>query len=311
MLQTLDYQILLTLSYSAQFQYPLTVAEVVRRWIAAFPTTSLQESTDFTELKQVAESIIRLYQTGLVSYSDGFVFLNGTTQDLFTRRHRTAATTSKFTELEPLITFLRKLPGIAGVAVTGSAALYNAAPDDDVDIMIVTENNRLWLLRPLIVFFAFLSGKRRTWYREEKNSWCFNLWLERGSLAQAKQSRSLYVAYEVCQAQWLLDVDNVKQSFLRQNNWVGRYLPFYYRWCKDQSVKYSVQHTPIYLPLVAEVASALNLVLFVLQRMYMRTHMTRERVSLQAAFFHPRDTKTIVTTGYQKLLADVLEKWYN
>jgi hypothetical protein len=39
--------------------------------------------------------------------------------------------------------------------------------------------------------------------------------------------------------------------------------------------------------------------------------MTRERVSLQAAFFHPRDTKTIITTGYQQLLADVLEKWYN
>lgn len=316
MKKPLDHELLATLCYTAQFGYPLTVGEVLLRKISIStkhkpplqsPDQGFNSRADLWSSPEVVlESITRLIAAGLVSYLGGYLFLVGSEGFVAARTHRKITTASKFKELEPLITFLRKLPGIAGVAITGSAAVFNASSDDDVDVLIVTENHRLWLLRPLVVFFAFLYGKRRTWYREEKNSWCFNLWLERRSLAQPKSSRSLYVAYEVCQAKWLLDVGGCKQSFLRQNVWVARYLPGYYSWCKKEPVVYEVAKEAqelSYWPGVSEVATAANYLLFVLQRLYMHAHMTRERVGSSFAFFHPRDTGFIIKHNYRAIVS--------
>jgi predicted nucleotidyltransferase len=253
----------------------------------------------------ILPALVQLIRFGKVEYLGGYLFLSGEQHTVATRTRRKKTTAAKFAELEPLISILRKLPGIAGVAITGSAAVFNADTNDDVDLLIITEDQRLWILRPLILFFAFLYGKRRTWHREEKNSWCFNLWLERSALAQPRPSHSLYVAYEVCQAKWVIDVGDCKQSFLRRNHWVRSYIPVYYSWCKDQSVVYtygSQQNYLAYWPVLSECIGILNYCAYLLQRWYMSQHMTRERVTLQAAFFHPRDTGLIVAAKYHDIV---------
>ncbi len=328
-LNQLYRELLLTVSYSAQFGYPLTVGELVLRKItrasslsqslpkelqtqiqaADLPTVNLTSSTQVLFQRSLwLRMLVQFINLGHVEYLGGYIFLRGRQHTVATRTRRKKTTAAKFAELEPLISILRKLPGIAGVAVTGSAAVFNADTDDDVDIMIITEAHRLWLLRPLIVFIAFIYGKRRTWYREEKNSWCFNLWLERSSLAQPAAAHSLYVAYEVCQAKWLIDVSGCKQSFLRQNSWVQRYIPAYYSWCKNQPVVYPVaqdaQSLP-YWPILAELLSLCNYAAYVVQRGYMARHMTRERVSLHTAFFHPRDTGMLVAARHHAVVSEL------
>lgn len=308
-IQQLDRELLLTLCYTTQFGYPLTVGEVLLRRISQSPGRISKNWFDLPQ--EVIESIERLIDAGVVRYLGGYLFLCGKEGSIAGRMRKKATSTAKFKELEPLINFLRKLPGIAGVAVTGSAAVFNANADDDVDLLIVTENHRLWLVRPLVVFFAFIHGKRRTWYREEKNSWCFNLWLERRSLVQDKKSHSLYVAYEVCQAKWLLDVAGCKLSFLLQNAWVSRYLPAYYSWCKNQHVVYEVaNHSAAlsYWPIISELAGAINYILYGVQRLYMHAHMTRERVGASFAFFHPRDTGSIITRQYHDIVYGLMPR---
>lgn len=312
MINTLDRQLLLTICYSAQFGYPLTVGELVLRCFSVRrPQAATLDSAKNIDSDKILKSVKKLISAGILNFIGGYLFLSGREGTVATRSRHKKSSTQKFTELEPLIKFLRKLPGIAGVAVTGSAAVFNADIDDDVDLLIITENHRLWLLRPLVVLFAFLHGKRRTWSKEEKNSWCFNLWLERRSLAQSVETRSLYIAYEVCQAKWLLDVKDCKQSFLRQNSWVSRYLPTYYSWCKNQGVVYEVAKGTTalsYWPGISELASVGNYMLYFLQRLYMSSHMTRERVSSSFAFFHPRDTGSIIARNYRDIVYELVEK---
>lgn len=293
----LQTAILLTLAYSAQFEYPLTTRELYIRLIR------IGEDKRLTSKQTFVEALVELVVQGFVRYDDEYWALSGQETLSQTRTERALATQEKFIELKPLLRFMNWLPGVAGVAITGSAAVQNASAEADVDFLIVTEKNRLWLIRPLVVFFAYLYGKRRTWAREEKNSWCFNLWLERDSLAQPTQTHSLYVAYEVCQAQWLISNQNCKESFYYRNAWAASYLPNFYSWSKVRGVPSTTTRTSAtYWPVVSELATIANLVGYGVQRAYMHRHITREKVQYNAAFFHPRDTSSQVSRSFRAIV---------
>lgn len=293
----LQTAILLTLAYGAQFEYPLTTHELYLRLIWSWEDKNLFSKQAFVI------ALTELEARGFVRYDGEYWALPGQESFSQTRTERALATQEKFVELKPLLRFMNWLPGVAGVAVTGSAAVQNATAEADVDFLIVTEKNRLWLIRPLVVFFAYLYGKRRTWAREEKNSWCFNLWLERNSLAQPTQTHSLYVAYEVCQAQWLISNDSCKESFYYRNVWAAAYLPNYYSWSKVRGVQFTTTRTSrTYWPVVSELATIVNLMGYGVQRAYMHRHITREKVQYNAAFFHPRDTGSQVSRSFRAIV---------
>lgn len=293
-MKSLEQRLLLTLAYTAQFSYPLTTQEWLQRSIG----TNRYSKQDFSN------AITTLVTDGHVCYKNGFWYIPGKESDTAVRERRMTATQQKFVELTVLTNFLRKIPWVIGVAITGSAAMNNAEADDDIDILIVTKNNRLWLVRPLVILFAFLQGKRRTWSSEEKNSWCFNLWLERSALTQPEATRSIYVAYEVCQTKWVIDREGTQAAFYSLNSWVNRYLPYYFRSISQEKKAREVVQSPVYVPLISEILTASNYCWYIAQRLYMHRHMTRECVTYSYAFFHPRDTRTVISQG----LRDIVDK---
>jgi len=77
----------------------------------------------------------------------------------------------------------------------------------------VTEPGRLWLTRLWVIWQAWRRGKRRSWQGEEKRSWCFNLWLDSDHLDLFQDYQSLYTAYELIQAQPVLDRGEVATRY--------------------------------------------------------------------------------------------------
>jgi hypothetical protein len=213
-----------------------------------------------------------------------------------TREKRFPTSSQKRAELLPLLAVCRWLPWVSGVAITGSLAMNNADEHADADVMIITENNRLWLVRPLMVLFSFLYGKRRSWNKEEENSWCLNLWLERKSLSVPLAQRSVYTAHEVIQADWQLSKAGTAREFYLANRWVANYLYHYH----FTSVK--EQPTFITIPVLTQLLDVANYAAFQLQKWYMKTHMTQERVHLSSAFFHPRDTRSLIVKNWKKMI---------
>ncbi|MBP7768361.1 nucleotidyltransferase domain-containing protein [Candidatus Woesebacteria bacterium] len=292
-MQLLEQEILLTFCYCAQFSFPLTKNEVFLRRISLNGKVHSRHS--------VFSAIETLVTAGYLYQSGQFLQLSTEQESFSSRAKKASSSVEKYKELRPLLLLARYIPAIAGIAITGSAAMKNASEDDDIDIMIVTEKNRLWLVRPLVIFFAFLYGKRRTWQKEEKNSWCFNLWLERDSLGQEPSTYSLYVAYEVCQTDWLLSRGACMQQFFTTNSWVRHYLPEYYRAVLEKK-PYVTAALAWYVPFLSEFLSFLNYMFYSLQLLYMSSHMTRERVSLSFAFFHPRDTRTMISNNIRDIV---------
>lgn len=218
------------------------------------------------------------------------------------RVERRATAQTKIAEVAPLIHLCRWLPWVLGVAVTGSVAMENARKDDDLDLMIVCSAHRLWLVRPILILFSQLHGKRRTWWGEEGNSWCFNLWLEPTTLQVPTEHQSLYTAYEVCQTKWLISKADTRELFFRVNGWVSTIVPMLYRTARAQPARYEAATIFPGIFILSNSIDLANYISFTFQLMYMRRHMTRERVTLQMAAFHPRDTRRKILSTMMSML---------
>lgn len=290
-------RILLTLSYTEQFSYPLTKDELYTRLI-------VPEKISFTTFLKVLKTLV---SKKLIDSVQDYFFVSGLPKQkqlklIETRQKRTTFSIKKWQEVSEFLNFAEKIPFITGVAVTGSLSVNNVVKDDDIDFMIVTSKGRLWITRLLVILYATNKGKRRSFAKEEKNSWCFNLWVEESDLQLPPASRSIYEAYEVVQARWVLSRNGVARRFLRLNKWVKNLL-------SHTQDDLDVVDLPEFwfekLPFISQFFSFCNLFAFIFQYLYMKRHMTREKVSKTHAFFHPRDTRAVVFNNWKKVLLRV------
>jgi len=302
-------RILITISYTEQFSFPLSSQELYLRLAVDFSVSK----KDFTK------SILFLLKNNFITYYDRHFFIFGLDikkqkELLLTKKNRALFAKKKWQELALFLKFAKFIPFISAIAVTGSLAVNNTLRDDDIDFLIVTKANRLWITRIIIVALASIFGKRRSFAKEEKNSWCFNLWVEETDLKMPSKSRSAYEAYEVAQAVWVLDREKIKIKFKKLNKWAKKFVFNYYHLNKStQNVAPIHTSNANYLSIFAEafvisqLLSLINFLLFLLQYMYMKPHMTREKVSKSHAFFHPRDTKGQIDVNWKKSLSRVLK----
>ncbi|MDQ5950975.1 MAG: hypothetical protein QG639_252, partial [Patescibacteria group bacterium] len=136
------------------------------------------------------------------------------------------------------------------------------------------------------------------------NSWCLNLWLEETTLSVIPDKRSVYTAYEVCQARWVISKDSIEEKFLNANSWVLQYIPNYFEYRLQNTSASSLEKTSSFA--FNSVFNLLNSAAYHTQRWYMQRHMTIERVGKTFAFFHPRDTKRSIINEWKKVLTQIL-----
>lgn len=303
--------VLLTIAYTDQFSFPLKTSEVCQRLLIC----SFSQKKVFQILKKLADKELIFQNNGYWQLKTQSANSQSATSFQL-RLAREKLSQARWSEVNELIRIVGWIPWVKGIAVTGSFAMRNAGYKSDIDFMIVTAPRRLWMSRLLVVLIAWLAGKRRTWHGDEENSWCFNLWLDSKNLRLLANKQTIYSAYEVCQAKWVLDKDNLAQKFYQENNWVERFLPSYYQ---KNLIKNKAQQEQGQALRQAQVLNLrlilcwpwfgflafVNLVVYALQLIYMYPHMTREKVFLGVAYFHPRNTKGLIYQGWYNSLLDL------
>jgi hypothetical protein len=258
-----------TKAYSAYFLFPLTPVEI-HYWLI----------TDH-------QIPFRLIKTNLQGLSD---------KEQKTRLKLARNTLEKEKLASEFVKIARFFPGIKLIALTGSVAIGNTQKTDDLDLLIITAPNSLWLLRPLILFLLNFKFHRRhpgDNPHHVKNSFCPNLWLDESSLSIPRRKRNLYTAHEVLQIKPLYDSGGVYGHFLLANRWTKRYLANAYfdlisKAGKDRNTP------PINFLLIP-----FNFLLFSLQYLYMLPKKTTEFVDLHSAFFHKNDLSRTITRHLQ------------
>lgn len=277
---TLASAILQTLSYHARYNFPLTLSELHRYLITNIPVSR----------SRVEEELQNLLTIEKVKISKNFYFLsnlsnmsNSTnlTNSRLLRQTHSAVKLQISRRAAHLLSFL---PTIKLICVTGSLAMKNCDESDDIDLMIVTSADSLWLTRPLVVLLVSLFFKRR-WPNLTNlsnstnltNSLCLNLWLDTTALKMPISHQNLRVAHELAQMQPILNKNQTYEKMLIANFWLKKYL-----------ANFILPPRPLLIPQIPQtLQNPFNWLFFRLQLLYMSPRHTTEKVGLHFAFFHP------------------------
>lgn len=288
---SIQQAILATLHYHALFAYPLGEKEIFD-WLYRFVPASY---------RQYQQSLKALVRQKRVYVSDRWYFLTSDYKTAAGRFLGEKDAQQKTLRAKFLCRRLTFLPWIKLIALTGNTAMQNSRADDDIDLMIVTAPHRLWLTRLLIVLWLKAGGhyRLRSANRPVANRLCLNLWLESDHLTVGRQSA--YTAHELLAVQPLVNKDQTYERLLTANSWAKKWWPNRYK-LKAKSYQPQAGKKRQQTLLLSTALNVLNRFAGQLQRWYMRPKMTREKVTLYQAFFHPIDRSQKVLSEFQKRL---------
>ncbi len=203
--RTIDRAVLSTVAYGDVFDYPLDALEV-RRYLHG--VTATVEAT-------VAALARCASPRGALSQRDGLYTLRGRESLVDSRSARAAQAARLWPTAVRYGHAIAGLPFVRMVAVTGSLAWNNVSVPDDIDYLVVTEPDHLWVCRWLVALlrrFARLDGVVL----------CPNFMITERALALAE--RDLYVAYELTSMTPIAGFD-MYRALRRANPWTTSYLP--------------------------------------------------------------------------------------
>jgi hypothetical protein len=203
--RVVETAILHTLAYVDIFDYPLTAAEI-HRYLAgvAAPITLVETLLGNGRLVP-----------GRLATCDGYFVLAGREAIVATRRRRARAARRLWPSAMHYGRILASLPFVRMVAITGSLAVDNVEEDADIDYLVVTANDRLWLCRAFTILIVRLAARRGI-------TLCPNYLLSERALVFREQN--LYTAHELAQ---MIPISGmaVYQEIRRRNDWVVGWLP--------------------------------------------------------------------------------------
>jgi len=204
--------ILKTLAYADVFSYPLSLKELYLFLIGK----KINEKDLSTQLKGLKN----------IGKKQGFFCLKNQEKNFNLRQKRKKDSQAKFKIAQKVAYWLKFIPWIKMVGVTGNLAMNNAQSDDDIDLLILTKKNRLWSTRLLAILITEILGiRRRAGQKEVANKICLNMFLDEVHLQIPQKEQNLFTAHEICQLKPLLSKDNFYSKFIAQNQWYQKFLP--------------------------------------------------------------------------------------
>jgi hypothetical protein len=155
MVDELSKNILATIVYYDVLDYPLTSSEI---WKYLSVRSGEMSGCNFLDvLKELEDDKLRK----VIVECRGFYFLKGRESLVNARIKRNKIAQKKFRIARRVAWFLRFVPYVRMVAVTGRLAMKNTGMPSDIDFLIVLKHGRIFIGRILVTLVVHLLGKRR------------------------------------------------------------------------------------------------------------------------------------------------------
>lgn len=210
--------ILRTIVYADIFEYPLSEKEIYRFLISNFQFSRHAVGQAISNFQKNLENL-----NSKIQKKNNLYFLKGREEIVEIRQKREKESEKKIKITQRIANLLKFIPTIKLVGITGALAMNNANKDDDIDFLIITAKDRLWITRGLVVVLLRILGIYRR-PNKIKDKICPNMFLDESHLLIPKQEQDLFIAHEVCQLKPLWNKNQMYNQFIKQNLWVKKYL---------------------------------------------------------------------------------------
>jgi hypothetical protein len=137
-----------TVAYADIFEYPVTMAEIHRYLIGC--------QCSFADVERIIQDIL-LPQKSLETHEDLF-FLPGRTALIELRRQRDVVAQQLWKQAIRYGRWMTHLPFVRMVAITGALASSNVEAKADLDYLIITAPDFLWLCRAFVLALIHLTA---------------------------------------------------------------------------------------------------------------------------------------------------------
>jgi len=212
----LHNSILNTIKYFGLFKFPLTANEIHKYLYAP--------DQDYS-YKQVLFAINKLVPQQL-DCQEGFYFLKNSKFSAHQRKTNYLTAENKIRKAKKFIRLISWLPTIKAVFICNKLAYFNSSPDDDIDLLVIAKQNRIWLAR----FYSTLIMKilnRRPTAHDKKNKICLSFFISEDNLnlQSIALENDIYLVYWINQVLPIYDSANIYKDFYNANSWTKMYLP--------------------------------------------------------------------------------------
>ncbi len=203
-----EQNIFRTLLYYGIFDHPLTIDEL----FLLFPKNSISRT-------QFKRSVDELVSQNKISQSHGLYQIINDKKSLKEVRKQRERIAMKRIVIANIMGFvIKQFPYVRGVFLSGDLSKGVATPASDIDYVVITAPNRLWICRTLLILFKkiFLFNSRKYF--------CLNYFVTENHLEVTEHN--YYTATEVAHLKPLYNFP-LFLKYMNDNSWIKRYFPNY------------------------------------------------------------------------------------
>jgi len=213
-------QILATLAWADAFGMALSSFEAWK-WLVVYPRIR-NGGADKMPLGELIKALDGLVAEDRIGAQWGFYFLKGREALIRERAWRLKIADEKWKKLVSIVRWMRFVPCLRAVFVSGSLAIHNTKEESDLDVFLVTTPGRIFTVRLFLIAVLKVLGKYRGG-AHVANYICPNHYVTETSLEIP--FRSLYTAhlYSTFVRVWSKD-SGALDKFWNVNSWIGEYL---------------------------------------------------------------------------------------
>jgi predicted nucleotidyltransferase len=208
-IKELEANILRVLLYFDIFNHPLKPEEL----FIFLPQNSLTFSSFTKELNNIVERI----ETN-VKEKDCYYFPGNNFHYSESRKEKESYSKKHWKVARLMTHLIKRFPFVRAVFITGSLSKNSSSKASDIDFMIVTQKNRLWVARTMLMTFKklFLFNKYKYF--------CINYSITEDHLEI--EDKNIYTAIEVITSKATYNSVMLK-DFINSNLWLKSFMPNY------------------------------------------------------------------------------------
>ncbi|MDD3285639.1 MAG: hypothetical protein PHG95_03340 [Patescibacteria group bacterium] len=214
-LSGLEEAILKIIVFFDMFSYPLTAYELWRY---------LSVPADFSDTEAVAKT---LAVKGYLGSRQGFYFLPGQDSLISVRKQRYHYTNRKLKIARRAVRLFRLLPTVEFAALSNLIGRHNLRDGSDIDIFIISKENRIWITRLFCAGLMKLLRQRPT-PEKKRDKICLSFYVDGDHLdlsSMADGDDDYYFHFWLAGLYPLYDAGAYHHQLMQANVWLKKYLP--------------------------------------------------------------------------------------